>query len=90
MLTGSLGVPSLHFTLGIFYMPLCDGMQAELRQPRFEEGLHDVLDLADSLSLTDILQAADLDITAEGEGVSKAEAGLQAAQSLVVDSTDSV
>lgn len=65
-------------------------MQADLRQPRFEEGLHDVLYLADSLSLTDILQAADLDLTAEGGDVSKAEAGLQAAQSLVVDSTNIV
>ena len=65
-------------------------MQAELRQPRFEEGLHDVLDLANSLSLTKILHAADLDVRAGGEVTSKAATGLQAAQSLIVDSSNVV
>lgn len=62
------------------------GVQAELRQPRFEEGLEEVLELANSLSLTHLLKAADLDIKATGKGVPRAEAGLQAAQSFVTDS----
>lgn len=61
-------------------------MQAELRQPRFEEGLEGVLDLASSLNLTEILRAADLDIQAEGDGICTAESGLQATQGLVTGS----
>ena len=45
-------------------------MQAELSQPRFEEGLEGVLELANSLNLTDILRAADLDIRAENNSIS--------------------
>ena len=65
-------------------------MQAELRQPRFEEGLEGVLDLAHSLNLTEILRAADLDIMAEGQGMSTAESGLQVAQSLATGSMKAV
>ncbi|KAL3161315.1 hypothetical protein ABBQ38_009669 [Trebouxia sp. C0009 RCD-2024] len=61
-------------------------LKAELRQPRFEEGLEDVLELVKSLSLTEILQAADLDMKANGSGVSPAGADLQAAQTRVADS----
>ena len=36
-------------------------MQVQLKKPRFEDGLEGVLHLANSVSLTDTLQAADLD-----------------------------
>lgn len=65
-------------------------MQAELRQPRFEEGLEDVMELANSLSLTVILQAADLDIKAKGSGVSPGGPDLQAAQTFVTDAPNLV
>lgn len=65
-------------------------VQAELRQPRSEEGLEGVLDLANSLNLTDILHAADLDIRAEGDGICMAESGLQVTPSLVAGSMKAV
>jgi len=36
-------------------------MQGQLKKPRFEDGLEGVLHLANSVSLTDTLKAADLD-----------------------------
>lgn len=60
-------------------MPNSCFVQAELRQPRFEEGLEGVLELANSLNLTDILRVADLDIRAEGDGASMPQTGLQMA-----------
>ena len=56
-----------------------------MKQPRFEEGLQGVLELASSISLTDILQAADLDISEEQDTISRAEAAVQNAGSLVAD-----
>ena len=51
---------------------VCDWLQAELKRPRFEEGLEGVLDLANSISLNDLLQAADID-TGLHQGISDAE-----------------
>ena len=67
-------------------MANCCCVQAELRQPRFEEGLEGVLDLANSVNLTEILCTADLDNRAEGQGISIAESGLQATQGLFMGS----
>ena len=39
----------------------CPCMQGQLKKPRFEDGLEGVLHLANSVSLTDTLKAADLD-----------------------------
>ena len=38
-------------------------MQGQLKKPRFEDGLEGVLHLANSVSLKDTLQAADLDVS---------------------------
>lgn len=54
-----------------------------MRQPGFEIVSEDVLELASSLSLTEVLQAADLDVRAEGQVISTAEASLHTAQSLL-------
>ena len=62
-------------------------MQAELKQPRFEEGLEGVLALANSVSLTDILQAADLDVV-DQQPPNAAEATVQGVGSLVSEAAD--
>ena len=44
-----------------------------------------MLELASSISLTDILQVADLDVSAEQTSTSRAEAAVQNAGSLIAD-----
>ena len=65
-------------------------MQAELKQPRFEEGLEGVLELASSISFSAVLQAADLDVAAREDASSKAGAALQAVEHVVTDSASVV
>lgn len=55
-----------------------------MKGPRFEEGLEGVLDLADSISLTDTLAAADLESSAHDKATSATkEAVVQSVQELV-------
>lgn len=65
--------------------------QAELKRPRFEEGLEGVLDLANSISLTDTLAAANLDSGAHSKGPTlTTEAMVQSVEGLVADAASIV
>lgn len=66
-------------------LPTLLGVQAELKQPRFEEGLEGVLELASSISFSAVLQAADLDVAAKDDASTKAGAALQAVERVVSD-----
>ena len=74
----------LKHLLAVYEQCLCS-LQTELKQPRFEEGLEGMLELANSISLNQLLQAADLDISADKQAASQAEAAMQAAGTLVID-----
>ena len=66
-------------------------MQAELKRPRFEEGLEGVLNLANSISLTDTLAAADLDSSAHSRSTTLTkEAVVQSVGGLVADAASVV
>ena len=71
---------------------ICDFcLQAEMKRPRFEEGLEGVLDLADSVSLKDTLAAADLDAGAHDKADSATkEVVIQSVEELVVGAASNV
>ena len=60
-------------------------LQAELARPRFEEGLEGVLDLANSISLNDLLQAADIDVSPQNDASLAKEAVVQSVEGIMAD-----
>lgn len=66
-------------------------VQAEMRRPRFEEGLEGVLALADSISLKDTLAAADLDSSGHDKAIpTTKEAVVQSVEGLVAEAASIV
>ena len=59
-------------------------MQAELKRPRFEEGLEGVLNLASSISLKDTLAAADLAANASNRSMTTTAAVVSSVEDVVV------
>ena len=60
-------------------------LQAELARPRFEEGLEGVLELANSISLNDLLQAADIDAVPQRDTSLAKEAVVQSVEGMIAD-----
>lgn len=65
-------------------------VQEELKRPRFDDGLEGVLELCNSISLTDILQAADLETSAQESNSLTAEAAMQSVQDVVIGAVSPV
>ncbi len=64
-------------------------VKEQLDQPMFQDGLQGVLELAKSVSLTDTLLAADLDIAAEGTSLA-GSADVQTVSSVLSSETVSL
>lgn len=60
--------------LSAYRASLVQVIKEQLDRPKFQDGLEGILELAKSVSLTDTLLAADLDIVGEGKSLTESPA----------------
>ncbi|KAL3158681.1 hypothetical protein ABBQ32_011423 [Trebouxia sp. C0010 RCD-2024] len=89
MMAGCLRSVNSHY-LTSYRASLVSIVQAELKRPRFEEGLEGVLDLASSISLEDTLAAADLAANASGRSLNTTAAVVSSVEDLITDAASLV